>query len=366
MWACLQRSAWSTEFQPYKDQVASDGGVISVGQSIRVQGLGDPVLYFGDGPESFQIVKAKVTSVDLPLKTWIGEATVQHTYSTPSQSNGQAWVATFGGCCRDSDVKNRNAGYFNVSTSVVLPATGPSYSPIISTLPRQMMLGGVNSRAANSFIVAAYDHGKHPSSAPAGPRYRWEIKSQESPMLPLNIDSSTGQVWGLMHSCPTQAPSSACLYAMRIAVIDRGSGAMSEVDFEIEVLPSAVSDVMPRLVNESGSAPLVSPLVNRVYSSYSYTYSVTFDGRGMELAGLQSSVLPTGALLGTMMPGGGDEFDTNMTWHVPGDLSWRVVCLQTYNSGTQAYRDKLNISLPIRSRQVCVDWSAMVDPAPEW
>lgn len=185
-------------------------------------------------------------------------------------------------------------------------------------------------------------------------------------MLPLNIDSSTGQVWGLMHSCPTQAPSSACLYAMRVAVIDRGSGAMSEVDFEIEVLPSAVSDVVPRLVNESDSAPLVSPLVNRVYSSYSYTYRVTFDGRGMLLTGLQSSVLPTGALLGTMMPGEGDEFDNNMTWHVPGNTSWRVVCFQTYNFGTQAYRDKLNNSLPIRSRQVCVDWMAVVDPAPEW
>ena len=31
------------------------GGVISVGDKIRVQGLGSPVLYFGDGAESLQV-----------------------------------------------------------------------------------------------------------------------------------------------------------------------------------------------------------------------------------------------------------------------------------------------------------------------
>lgn len=359
------RSAWSTEFQPYNDQVA--GGVIRAGQEIRVQGLGDPVLYFGDGPESFQIVKATVTSVDHTLKTWVGEARVLHTYATPVTSSGQAWVATFGGCCRDSDVKNRNAGYFNVSTSVLLNTTGPSYSPIIASLPRQMMLGGVGN-PSNGFMVAAYDHGKHPSSAPAGPRYRWEIKSQESPMLPLSIDSNTGQVWGLLNSCPTQAPSTACLYAMRVAVMDRVSGAMSEVDFEIEVLPAAVSDAVPRLMNESAGAPLPLPLplVNHVYSSYAYMWRLLFDGRGLPLAGVQASVLPQGALLGPTLRGPGDRFDTNLTWHVPLEAAWRVVCLQTYSNGSQAYRDKLNHSLPIRSRQVCVDWSVRVDPAPEW
>ena len=362
---CLQRSAWSTEFQPYKDQVASDGGVIRAGHEIRVQGLGDPVLYFGDGQESFQIVKAKVTSVDHTVKTWVGEARVLHTYATPSGPNGAAWVATFGGCCRDSDVKNRNAGYFNVSTSVLLNAPGPSYSPIIASLPRQVMLGGDGTRA-NGFMVAAYDHGKHPSSAPAGPRYTWEVKSQESPMQPLNINSSTGQVWGLLSSCPTQAPSTACLYAMRVAVTDRVSGAMSEVDFEIEVLPAAVSDAVPHLMNEVAGAPLALPLVNHVYSSYAYMWHLHFDGRGLPLAGVQASVLPQGALIGPTLRGPGDRFDTNLSWHVPLGVAWRVVCLQTYSNGTQAYRDKLNHSLPLRSRQVCVDWSARVDPAPEW
>ena len=185
-------------------------------------------------------------------------------------------------------------------------------------------------------------------------------------MLPLEIDPSTGQVWGLMNSCPTQAPSTACLYAMRVAVTDLESAAMSEVDFEIEVLPAAVSDVMPRFVNESGSAPLVVPLFNRVYGGYAYTWSVVFDGRGMELAGLRPSNLPQGALLGSTVPGQGGVFNTNMTWHVPDMTGWRVVCLQTYSNGTQAYRGRMNESLPIRSRQVCLDWSAMVDPAPEW
>ena len=61
-------------------------------------------------------------------------------------------------------------------------------------------------------------------------------------MLPLEIDPSTGQVWGLMNSCPTQAPSTACLYAMRVAVTDLESAAMTEVDFDIEVL--ALGDIL--------------------------------------------------------------------------------------------------------------------------
>ena len=40
--------------------------------------------------------------------------------------------------------------------------------------------------------------------------------------------------------------------------------------------------------------------------------------------------------------------------------------MQAYSKGTQAYRDIHNRSLPVRSRQVCVDWSSRPDPPPRW
>jgi hypothetical protein len=46
--------------------------VISVGDKIRVQGLGSPVLYFGDGDDSLQIVVATCTAVDAIHQTWTG------------------------------------------------------------------------------------------------------------------------------------------------------------------------------------------------------------------------------------------------------------------------------------------------------
>lgn len=264
-----QRSAWSTEFKPYKDQV--DGGVIRTGQLIRIQGLGDPVLNFGDGPESFEIVKATVTSVDRTLKTWVGEAKVKHTYATASKQ-GSAWVASFAGCCRDSDVKNRNSGYFNVTTTLHL--SHASYSPIHAMLPRQIIMGGVISRA-NSFWIPAYDKGRHPSLGLSN-RYTWRIHSKVGS---LNVSDTTGQVWGHIDACPTRSPSTACLYAMRVAVTDVSSGAMSEVDFEVEVLPAAVTD-MPFYLNTSATAAAVLPSVNNVFRHYQYIYKVQFRGGG--------------------------------------------------------------------------------------
>ena len=352
--------------------MASDGGVIRVGQVIRIQGLGDPVLSFGDGAQSFQVVKATVTSVDHTLKTWVGEAKVAHTYATASD-NGRAWVASFGGCCRDSDVKNRDSGFFNVTTAVNLAQA--AYSPIIATLPRQVMQGGLNSRANNSFWVAAYDKGKHPSKL-AGKAYTWTITWQAPPMSPLAIDPSTGQVWGHIAACPTQSPSTACLYAMRVRVTDSVSGAMSEVDFELEVFPAAVTSAthFPRYLDTSSDAAQGIPAVNKIYMLYSYVWSLNFKG-GLDtvgggfdpvLAGLLYSALPDGARMGAPVSTAVGRYGSNLSWEVPADSSWRMLCVQAYNNGTQAYRGINNLSLPVRSRQVCLEWSANVDPSPVW
>ena len=81
--------------------------------------------------------------------------------------------------------------------------------------------------------------------------------------------------------------------------------------------------------------------------------------------GLQSSPLPLGANL--IHPGeNGVQLKGSLVWQIPEGYTWYVVCLQVYNNGTQAYRDALNRSLPVLSRQACFDMFVTVDPAPYW
>jgi hypothetical protein len=60
------------------------------------------------------------------------------------------------------------------------------------------------------------------------------------------------------------------------------------------------------------------------------------------------------------------HYGSTLLWEVPADSSWRMLCVQAYNNGTQAYRGINNLSLPVRSRQECFEWSAHVDPSPVW
>lgn len=84
------------------------------------------------------------------------------------------------------------------------------------------------------------------------------------------------------------------------------------------------------------------------------------------LAGLLNSGMPSGAMLSPPVGVSGGGFDSSLSWSVSQESEWTIVCLQAYHNGTQAYRDVQNRSLPVRSRQVCFDWSAAVDPAPSW
>ena len=97
------RSAWSTEFSPYKDR--SPGGVVSVGTTLRLTGTGNTVLYFGDGDESFESVNSRVLYVDDAIKSWRGEAVLRHAYPA-----AQRYRAYFSGCCRDAAVANSATG----------------------------------------------------------------------------------------------------------------------------------------------------------------------------------------------------------------------------------------------------------------
>jgi hypothetical protein len=169
---CRQTSAWSTEFGPYREQ--GTGGQVTVGDVIRVQGLGNPVraasistpfsssspnlslppslpflclsracgfgleiqsphsnsltlspetpkplnqvLEYGDGHSD--IIKALVTSVDTSRQTWVGQSTLLHQYAAPNNMS-TPWNVVFSGCCRSDDLDFLAAGSnFNVLTNV--------------------------------------------------------------------------------------------------------------------------------------------------------------------------------------------------------------------------------------------------------
>lgn len=154
------RASWSTEFSAFQEQV--DGGVIQPGQEIRLMGLGNPVLFFGDGAESYAMLNAKVIAVDPVVQAWRGTATVRHTY--PAHAN---YTAHIGGCCRDPHVRNSERGYFQIATGVHLASNG-SRSPQLAVLARQYVRAGWLDAHANGFVIAAFDSGLHPNQAAMG------------------------------------------------------------------------------------------------------------------------------------------------------------------------------------------------------
>ena len=179
------RTAWSTEFTPFKEQAA--GGVVQVGQVLRILGLGNPVLYFGDGEQSYEMVNTRVVAVDPVMKVWRGEAVVRHAYAAVGN-----YTAHFGGCCRDPNVLNSRNSYFNVSTSVNINATR---SPYFAVLPRQYLRANLLDEEANSFIVAAYESTLHPNQLAAGRLtarpFSWSFVSvvaAESPMMSQDVE----------------------------------------------------------------------------------------------------------------------------------------------------------------------------------
>ena len=361
---------------------------------IRIQGLGDPVLQFGDGAESCAIVKATVISVDDTLKTWVGVAKVSYTYKT-SSNGGAAWVASFRGCCRDADVQNRGTGFFQVSTSVHLARA--SFSPIIALLPRQVMTGSLSS-PANSMWVPAYNTGET-ATLKQPVLYSWLIEDRAGGLrltasnasVQVLGASNASQIWGHVDNCNTSKPENrnrACLYFMRVSVTDVSTSAMSQVDFELEVLPASLSPFLPRYLETleytdaaSSAAAQALPRLNLVYNLYSYAWRVQFaggiasgvPGGRLNTTGLLVSELPSGAnLLAPRAAGPGSVYDSLLSWKVPADIEGSVVCVQAYNSGNNTYggnstyRDMQGRNLPLRSRQVCMQWSVSVDPAPRW
>ena len=366
------RTAWSTQFTPFKDQ--SPGGVVQVGGTLRIQGIGNPVLFFGDGDESYEMVNTKVVAVDRIMKVWRGEAVVRHTYAS-----AHSWVAHFGGCCRDSIVANSAKGYFNISTSVNL-LTNATRSPQFAVLPRQYLRAGLFDIATNSFVVGAYDSGLHPNEAArgrvSGLRFAWRIVSMQaivSPMMAgdtvccnstatrattrgMHVESATGRVYGAANEG---------LFYLHIAVTDTETSVYSEVDFEVAVL--AYNATMPEFQVNFSQAILDVPSVNELYATYSYDYRVRFivPGASLLTIHLETSVLPTTASLPrdthVILAGGYRTYQSALRWDVTSEqVGWHVFCLQAYT----------NESVPgiggVASRTHCLEFDVTLDPPPRF
>jgi hypothetical protein len=353
MVCAAQVSTWSTEFSPYKEQVS--GGEIKLGDQIRVQGLGSPVLYFGDGAESFEIVVATVTAVDAVRKTWTGEAHISHEYATDN-NNGVPWEAHFGGCCRDAGVSNRGDGYFLIKSNVDLSA---SYSPRLANLPRAEMLAQ-NNAASNSFYMAGYDDGPHPNRAPSGTRdLRYHDICQTD--CKFTVAEATGLVSGL-----GGGGTPAGLYFLHVRVEDTVTGIYSEMDLEVNVVDAALS--LPEYDVGLAQTRLPLPAVNELFVRYEYAFSVRFllsgstTGVSVQLSG---SALPEGATVSgdgeteRVTRAGVVGFESEVVWR-PSDeqVGWTRVCVQAlaHSAGNPT----------VGSRQHCLDFDVLNDPPPQW
>ena len=364
------RTAWSTEYTPFKDQAA--GGVVQVGQLLRISGLGNPVLFFGDGEQSYEMVNSKVVAVDPVMKVWRGEAVVRHEYASV-----QTYRAYFGGCCRDPNVFNSRQGYFNVTTSVNLNATR---SPYFAVLPRQYLRARLLDEMSNSFIVAAYESTLHPNQlaggSPTARPFSWrfvDIVAADSPMMAndakccnrsanlaasrgMYLSNTTGRVWGAAEEG---------LFYMRVAVTNTVTSVYSEVDFELAVIPFNAS--MPEFTANFSQAILDLPAVTEIYGTYAYDFRIRFLAPGATNlhVRIEKSVMPLGATLdGTttvINAGGYRAYQSALRWNVSADLvGWHVFCFQAYSNETVA---EPGIVL-VASRTHCVEFDATLDPAP--
>jgi hypothetical protein len=365
------RSAWSTEYTPFKEQVS--GGVISVGQTVRILGLGNPVLFLGDGGESYKIISTKVVAVDHFLQVWRGEAIVRHTY--PANLN---YTAHFGGCCRDKAVANSAQGYFYVSTSVNL-ALNATRSPKIAVLPRQYLRAGWRDKHANSFVVGAYK-GTYSNEAAASHvpsrKFSWSLADMVPASMPrmvqdtrccnvsgaqdlarqMHLEGETGLVWGA---------ADAGLYYMLVGVRDDESGAYAQVDFEVAVLDHDAP--MPEFEGNFSQAILDIPAVNEVYATYSYDWRVRFLATGSQPleVRLQFGMMPETVTLRSqtelLYTGGYKAYQSALRWAVAvEDVGWHVLCINAYTNETVP-----GIGA-IASRTHCLEFDVTLDPPPRF
>lgn len=333
-------SAWKIDFQPFLDQA---GGNITVGQQLQVQGLNDPVLEFGDGADSFVIVRTTVVAVDTVMGMWRGEFTVEHTYAAAG-----VYVAEISGCCRD----------FVVSTRVDLTNSAALYSPKIAVLPRQVIAAPGNS----SFFVAAYDGGLHPSQQGMAGRFQWELLSTmdattdpPTASTAYSIDAATGLV---------TAEQRLAMASLSVKVTDTVTNVYSTVDFEVHQLN--VSDVeVPAMDPSYPPTRLPLPATNELVASFPDSFRLRFTVPGSPPPSgswdlqLLSSSLPAGAQLGPVvmaMYSGVPGYEANFSWTPSAEQQgWAVVCVQAVNVGVEP---------ALSSPQYCLDFVVLPDSPP--
>ena len=369
-------SSWSTDYAPYKSQ--GTGGAVSVNDTIRIQGLGNPVLEFGDGGS--QLLKAKVISVDLVRQSWLGVSSVDHTYSSRS-----TWHAVFSGCCRGTYLQNNAGEYWNVTSTVNLNQNtitvweGWAFSPQTAILPRVTVRASRNI----SVYIPATTPGMASVQMPSGRQLLWALCAPAdygSPAaVPINaqanisasLDAATGKLTVLA------APG---IYSACAVITDLGLGAAVTVDFELEALPAPAAAAAPAWDLQFPAAPAPVRAYRPLYIGYRDQFVLRFnetgpasplpDGSAAPASpatgrpAITSGLLPAGMSVGPLTvntfprgaPGGVRGLEATVSWApAAGQRNESAACFGAAGN---------NSAYP--APPLCVAFDVEPDPPPEW
>eukprot|EP00960_Hanusia_phi_P050634 760334-Hanusia_phi.AAC.5 len=345
-------SAWSTKFLPF--QLQTPNQEVAVGDTIRIQGLGNPVLNFGDGKSS--VVLTKVLLVDNDLEMWRGEAVIEHEYTNSSRN----YIAYFSGCCRSQSVLNRHDGYFNVSTEVSMSELVP-FSPRIAILPRVIL----QTDALSPFYVTAFDSGPHPLQSPNSSHFEWTLKNETDwNANGLYINRTTGEMW--VNNMTDLAKSTATaenLYSILVEVSDTKYSTVTQADLELQIF--GAQTVIPEYDGNFSQGIDGFPAVNEVYKMYTYQHVMRFIMPGADQLSMRllTSTLPDGFAVSPVNPmstnvrGGYMGYEASLVWTVPAIKdSWTVICFQVFTNSTSH----------VGSAQTCLDFYMRQDHGPVW
>jgi hypothetical protein len=370
-------TSWSTDYAPYKSQ--GTGGVVKVNDTIRIQGLGNPVLQFGDGTS--QLLKANVVSVNTDQQSWMGVSVVEHTYSSRS-----AWLAVFSGCCRGVYLQNNAGEYWNVTSTVNLDRSkitaweGWAFSPRTAILPRITVRASRNS----SFYLPATTPGLASVQIPNGRPLRWALCAAASYGSPAaveinafsnvsaSLDPMTGQLTVLA------APG---MYSVCALISDLSSGATATVDFELEALSAAAAAAAPAWDLRFPAAPAPVPAYRPVYVGFRDQFVLRFNETGPASALADGSVVPTNTITGRPIitsgplpagmslgpltvntaprgggPGGVRGFEATVSWApAAGQRNESAMCFSASGNNSASAAPPL-----------CVVLDVEPDPPPQW
>mmetsp|Transcript_47436 Transcript_47436/g.148396 ORF Transcript_47436/g.148396 Transcript_47436/m.148396 type:complete len:503 (-) Transcript_47436:58-1566(-) len=286
---------------------------------------------------------------------WRGEAVIEHEYADVSQN----YVAYFSGCCRSQSVLNRNDGYFNVSSEVLM-SDAILFTPHFAILPRVIL----QTDALTPFYLTAYDSGPHPLQSQNASRFVWFLRNETFwNANGLYINQTTGAMWVNMTDLAKSTAAAENLYWMQVEVTDAEHNTKAVADFELQIF--GVQTSIPVYDSNFSQGIDAYPAVNEAYKMYTYQYVLRFMMPGADPVSLRllTSSVPDGFVVSDVNPmlsnvrGGYTGYEASVVWTVPAIMdSWTVICLQVFVNSTN----------PIGSAQSCIDFYMRQDHGPVW